>query len=97
MTATTPELSERQLLVCALRRLRRERGLSLHETARLFGLHVSQLSRAENGHRRPPPAGQLAAAFRISRAAALELCPQCAYHPPAGYQCLRCGTPGGAA
>jgi hypothetical protein len=90
-------LPERELLAFALRRLRLERGMSYRQVGERLGLHGSNVCRAEHGTRRPPTAAELAIVFGISQAAALAPCGRCGYRPPAGYQCLACGTPGGAA
>ena len=86
----TPD--ERQLLARAMRRLRMERGLGLREAAALFGLDYSSLSRMENGQRWLPPADRIAEAFGVTVEDVLRPCPHCAYTPPAGFTCNRCGT-----
>lgn len=85
-------LAERELLTCALRRLRLEHCLSYRLAGELLGMHGSNVCRAEHGQRKPPTVAELAAAFGITAAEVLTPCAQCAYRPPAGFQCLTCGA-----
>jgi hypothetical protein len=84
--------SRAEVVALAMRRLRRERGLNYHQAGTLLGVDGSNVCRAENGQRGPLPAGRVAAAFGVTVAEVLTLCPRCQYSPPAGYMCLRCGT-----
>ena len=79
----------------AMRRLRRERGMSYREVGQLLGMAASNVCRAEHGERTPPPAGKVAEAFGVPLAAVLSPCPHCHYSPPTGYMCLRCGITAG--
>jgi len=83
-------------IALGLRRIRTERGLTMAQTGALLGVHVSTISRIESGERwrglaRDPR--KIAALLDVTPGYLLRSCPQCAYTPPAGYQCLRCGTP----
>lgn len=84
--------AERELLARAVRRLRTERGMGLRAAGVLLGLNASNVSRLENGQRRPLPAERIAGAFGVTVAEVRAPCPQCRYRPSAGFQCLRCGT-----
>jgi transcriptional regulator with XRE-family HTH domain len=86
------QMPERDLLARAMRRLRLERGWSLRDVASRAGLNFSQISRAENGLRRPLAPFVQAGIFEVGVSEVLKPCPHCGYDPPAGYMCLRCGT-----
>jgi hypothetical protein len=80
------------LLRRAMRRHRKEAGLSVVGAAALFGLDPSGYSRAETGARAPFSAYAQSRMFGIPPARVLEPCPRCAYAPPPGYTCDRCGA-----
>jgi hypothetical protein len=75
-----------------MRRVRLERGWTMREAAERLEHDVSAVSRYEDGSRRPPPLRWLALCYDTTAEAIMADCPHCAYHPPAGYQCLRCGS-----
>jgi transcriptional regulator with XRE-family HTH domain len=79
-----------------LRRVRTEMGLQQHEVAEMLGVHTSTVSRIESGTRKvrwSSDARDIADRLGVRIGYLLRDCPQCGYEPPAGYQCLRCGTP----
>jgi transcriptional regulator with XRE-family HTH domain len=75
----------------AMRRLRLERGWTVAQVGQKVGLNASQISRAENGKRRPMTIPVICGIFEVTEAEAMIACPHCGYAPPAGYACLRCG------
>jgi transcriptional regulator with XRE-family HTH domain len=78
-----------------LRRIRIEHGWQQREVAALLGVHTSTVSRIESGNRKvrwPFGARVIAERLGVQVGYLLRDCPQCAYKPPHGYQCLRCGT-----
>ena len=79
-----------------LPRIRTEFGLQQHEVAAILGVHTSTVSRIESGTRKvrwPAEACAIAGRLGVRTGYLLRDCPQCGYEPPAGYMCLRCGTP----
>jgi transcriptional regulator with XRE-family HTH domain len=80
-----------------IRRIRIEHGWSLTESAARLRLDPSVVSRIENGRRPAPDAAAAAALLGVSPDYLLLPCPRCAYRPPRGYLCLRCGTQAPAA
>jgi Helix-turn-helix domain len=84
--------SSPQWRALAMRRLRLERGWTVAEVGQKVGLNASQISRAENGLRRPMTVPVICGVFEVAEAEALRPCPNCNYRPPAGYTCQRCGT-----
>jgi DNA-binding XRE family transcriptional regulator len=85
-------------LAHGLRRIRHEHGLTMSEMASLLGVHVATVSRIESGERlanRWNP-DHVAIDLGIPVAELLRACQHCHYAPPAGYQCMRCGTPAAA-
>lgn len=90
------QLDERQRLAASMRRLRWARGWTIYQTAQRAGLDASQISRAENGVRRPLPPAVQAGVFNTTEADVLADCPHCRYRPPSGYMCLTCGSKGKA-
>lgn len=66
------------------------------EVGALLGVHTSTVSRIESGERRyallTRDPYQVADRLGVTPGYLLRSCPQCAYSPPSGYQCLRCGT-----
>lgn len=88
MTRLTP-------LARGVRRIRLERGLTLAQLGSLLGVHSSTVSRIESGQRwrgliHEPQT--VAALLGVTQTYLMRSCPQCAYAPPVGYRCLRCGT-----
>lgn len=83
-------MTRRELLAAAMRRLRVQRGWSLSSVAARAGVNESQISRAENGIRRPMTAAVLAGIFGVTEDEVLAPCPHCHYAPPPGYMCLTC-------
>lgn len=86
------EPSSPQRRALAMRRLRLERGWTVAQVGQKVGLNASQISRAENGLRRPFTIPVICGVFEVIEAEVLRPCPHCTYQPPAGYACLRCGT-----
>lgn len=85
---------ERLAAAAAIRRLRRQRGWSMTETAAKFGYHPTAVPRWEAGIRTPPAARLVARVFGVSIEEVLKACPHCNYQPPLGYMCLSCRTEG---
>jgi DNA-binding XRE family transcriptional regulator len=83
-----------------IRRIRTERGLSMHAMAELLGVHVSAVSRIESGKRHAIGWGRtprtVAALLGVEVRELLRICAHCGYRPPDGYQCQWCGMPGEA-
>ena len=78
-----------------IRRIRLERGMTMGEIGLLLGMHASTVSRIESGERwraLTRHTRSVADRLGVTPAYLLRSCPQCAYSPPMGYQCLRCGT-----
>jgi transcriptional regulator with XRE-family HTH domain len=90
--ADGPDPSSPQWRALAMRRLRVERGWTVAQVGQKVGLHASQVSRAENGLKRPMTVPVICGVFEVTEAEALRPCPNCKYRPPAGYTCQRCGT-----
>jgi hypothetical protein len=88
---SAPEQANLWLLAAAQRRLRMQRGWSLRDVAVRAGLNASQISRAENGKRRPLAPAVQAGIFEVDVSEVTRPCPHCGYAPPAGYMCLTCG------
>jgi len=84
--------SSPQWRALAMRRLRLERGWTVAQVGQKVGLNASQISRAENGLRRPMTVPVICGVFGVAEAEVLAACPDCGYRPPSGYACLRCGT-----
>jgi transcriptional regulator with XRE-family HTH domain len=76
-----------------LRRIRIERGWQQRDVAALLGVHTATISRIETGVRRVRRVREVAEQLGVTIGYLTRDCPQCGYQPPAGYQCLRCGTP----
>jgi transcriptional regulator with XRE-family HTH domain len=85
-------MDEREARARAMRRFRIERGWSLAQVGERSGLAASNVSRAENGLRRPFTIEVICGVFGVTRAEVLAACPACGYAPDAGFACLRCGT-----
>jgi transcriptional regulator with XRE-family HTH domain len=84
-----------ELVARGLRRVRMEQGMQQHEVAALLGVHTSTVSRIESGERKvrwSSNAREIAERLGVRIGYLLRDCPQCAYKPPPGYACLRCGT-----
>jgi transcriptional regulator with XRE-family HTH domain len=80
-------------LARGIRRIRLEFGMSMHEVGVLLGVHVSTVSRFESGERRIRiDRREIAERLGVRVADLISECPRCAYSPPPGFQCLRCGT-----
>ena len=78
-----------------IRRVRLERGLTMHAMAGLLGVHTSTVSRIESGKRQVRGHWKIhgiAALLGVPVEHLLAACPACGYEPPAGHQCMRCGT-----
>lgn len=75
-----------------LRRIRLERGWHQRDVAALLGVSATTVSRIETGARRVRRVRDVAAQLGVAIGYLTRDCPQCGYAPPAGYQCLRCGT-----
>jgi transcriptional regulator with XRE-family HTH domain len=78
-----------------IRRIRTERGLSMHAMADLLGVHTSAVCRIEGGKRNAVGWGRtprtVAILLGIDIPELLRVCEYCAYRPPADCQCTRCG------
>jgi hypothetical protein len=81
-----------------IRRIRIQRGLSMHAMAELLGVHVSAVSRIESGKRHAIGWGRtprtVALLLGVQTRELLRVCGYCGYRPPADSLCLRCGMPG---
>jgi DNA-binding XRE family transcriptional regulator len=88
------------LVKLAIRRIRIERGLSMHGMADLLGVDVSAVSRIESGKRHAIGWGRtprsVAAMLGVEVTELLRICGRCGYHPPPGYTCESCGMSGAA-
>jgi transcriptional regulator with XRE-family HTH domain len=86
------------LVRLGIRRIRIERGLSMHAVAELLGVRVSAVSRIESGKRHAVGWGRtprsVAAMLGVEVRELLRICEHCGYRPPDGYQCQWCGMPG---
>src|ERR1700678_2777435 len=85
-----------ELLAHGLRRIRRERGLTMRDMAGLLDMDVSTISRIEADRRgvtRWKPA-HVAMDLGVPLEELLRACPACCCAPPAGFQCQRCGKKG---
>lgn len=78
-----------------IRRIRTERGLSMHAMADLLGVHTSAICRIEGGKRNAVGWGRtprtVAVLLGIDVRELLRICESCGYQPPADCQCMRCG------
>jgi transcriptional regulator with XRE-family HTH domain len=83
-------MTKRELEAASMRRLRVMRGWSMQEVAKRAGFDVSQISRAENGLRKPLTMYQQAGIFQVPVDEVLIPCPHCGYAPPPGFMCLTC-------
>jgi transcriptional regulator with XRE-family HTH domain len=77
-----------------LRRIRIERGWQQHDMAVRLGVSTATVSRIETGVRRVRMVRGVAEQLGVTTGYLTRDCPQCGYQPPAGYLCMRCGTPG---
>jgi DNA-binding XRE family transcriptional regulator len=87
-------LRRAELLARGLRRVRRERGLTMRDMADRLGMDVSTISRIEADRRgvtRWKPA-HVAMDLGVPVEELLRACPACCYAPPEGFECRRCGT-----
>jgi DNA-binding XRE family transcriptional regulator len=78
-----------------IRRVRLERGLTMRAMAGLLGVHTSTVCRIESGNRQVRGHWKIhgiAALLGVPVEHLLAACPACGYEPPAGHQCMRCGT-----
>jgi hypothetical protein len=86
-----------RLVRFGVRRIRIERGLSMHAMADLLGVNVSAVSRIESGKRHAVGWGRtsrtVAVLLGVDLPELLRICGHCEYRPPAGCQCTRCGMP----
>jgi DNA-binding XRE family transcriptional regulator len=86
------------LVRLGIRRIRIERGLTMHGMAELLGVDVSAVSRIESGKRHAVGWGRtprsVAAMLGVEVRELLRVCERCGYRPPDGYQCQWCGMPG---
>jgi transcriptional regulator with XRE-family HTH domain len=97
MTDELHDLDLKALLqrrAAGMRRIRLERGWSMYEAGKRLDHDVSAVSRWESGLRKPPSLRWIAFAYETTAAEIMRPCPRCRYQPPAGFQCLRCGTIG---
>jgi transcriptional regulator with XRE-family HTH domain len=87
--ATTDQIAR------GIRRVRIEQGMRLSDVAERLGVHASTVSRIETGIRKGTwiDARTVADRLGVRVGYLLRDCPQCGYEPPAGYRCMRCGTP----
>ena len=83
-------MTKRELEAASMKRLRLMRGWPLDEVARRTGLDKSQISRAENGLRKPLSAYIQSGVFEVPVDEVLIPCPHCRYSPPPGYICGTC-------
>ena len=79
--AAGPDPSSPEWRALAMRRLRLERGWTLRQVGQKVGLHASQISRAENGLKRPMTVPVICGVFEVTEAEALRPCPNCNYQP----------------
>jgi hypothetical protein len=83
-----------------IRRIRTERGLTMHAMADLLGVHTSAVCRIESGKRNAVGWGRtprtVAVLLGVDVRELLRICEHCGYRPPAGCRCLRCGMQSGA-
>lgn len=84
-------MTKRELEAASMKRLRLMRGWTMRQVADRAGLNESQISRAENGKRKPLTMYQMAGIFEVPIDQVLAACPHCHYAPPPGYLCLTCG------
>jgi DNA-binding XRE family transcriptional regulator len=88
------------LVRLGIRRIRIERGLTMHAMAELLGVHVSAVSRIESGQRHAVGWGRtprsVAAMLGVEIRELLRICEHCGYRPPGGYTCQWCGMSGEA-
>lgn len=86
------------LVRLGIRRIRTERGLSMHAMADLLGVHTSAVCRIEGGQRHAVGWGRtprtVAILLGVGVRELLRICEHCGYRPPTGYRCMRCGMPG---
>lgn len=69
-----------------------ERGINAAVVSRIFGVNPGTLSRMLSGSRRAWPPPRAAAALGVTVPCLLAACAWCAYEPPSGYTCQRCGS-----
>jgi hypothetical protein len=86
------------LVRLGIRRIRTERGLSMHAMADLLGVHASAVCRIEGGQRHAVGWGRthrtVAVLLGVDVRELLRTCEHCGYRPPTDYRCMRCGMPG---
>jgi hypothetical protein len=79
-----------------IRRIRIERGLSMEQMGELLGIDKSAICRVEGGKRHAIGWGRtprtVAVLLGVEVRELLRVCEHCAYRPPAGCRCLRCGV-----
>jgi hypothetical protein len=79
-----------------IRRIRIERGLSMHTMADLLGVHTSAVCRIESGKRNAVGWGRtprtVAVLLEVDVRELLRVCEYCGYRPPTGCRCMRCGV-----
>lgn len=88
-----PAPAEPDRVARGLRRIRIERGWKLRDVAARLGVSAGTVSRYETGERRVRMVREVARQLGVTTGYLTRDCPRCSYQPPAGYQCLRCGTP----
>jgi transcriptional regulator with XRE-family HTH domain len=85
-----------KLVRFGIRRIRIERGLSMHAMADLLGVNISAVSRIESGKRHAVGWGRtprtVATLLGVEVRELIRVCEHCGYRPPAGCRCMRCGT-----
>jgi DNA-binding XRE family transcriptional regulator len=83
------------LVRLGIRRIRLERGLTMHGMAELLGVDVSAISRIESGKRHAIGWGRtprtVATLLGVEVQELLRMCEHCGYRPPDGYSCQWCG------
>jgi DNA-binding XRE family transcriptional regulator len=86
-----------RLVRFGIRRIRIERGLSMHEVADLLGVHTSAVCRIESGKRHAVGWGRtsrtVAVLLGVEIRELIRVCEHCGYRPPDGYTCDWCGMP----
>jgi len=82
-----------------MRRVRIERGITMHAMAELVDMHVSAISRIESGERGVSRrnAKYVAVCLGIAVTDLMRVCSRCDYRPDPGYLCVRCGMSGDVA
>jgi len=83
------------LVRLGIRRIRIERGLTRSQMAELLGVHLSCVSRIEQGKRHAIGWGRtprtVATLLGVEVSDLLRICDHCSYAPPDGYTCGECG------